>query len=84
MAMAYEDINDILYRPNIIPGGGAEQDWGGSSPPKPPKNRHWYGAYFAWEALPIYFERKRETLTGKTKPQSLRQVVWRNSKQAQK
>ena len=33
----YEDINEILYRPNVVPGGGAEQVWGGSSPPvKPP------------------------------------------------
>ena len=34
----YEDINEILYRPSIVPGGGVEQVWGGSSPPpiKPP------------------------------------------------
>ena len=25
----YEDINEILYRPSIVPGSGAEQVWGG-------------------------------------------------------
>ena len=30
----YEDINDTLYRPSIVPGDGAEQVWGGSSLPK--------------------------------------------------
>ena len=24
---SYEDINEILYRPSIVPGGGAEQVW---------------------------------------------------------
>ena len=33
----YKDINEILYRPSIVPGGGAEQVWGGYSPPKPPR-----------------------------------------------
>ena len=47
----YEDINEILYRPSIIPGGVAEQVWGGgggggfcpSKPPPPPpqQNHHW-------------------------------------------
>ena len=33
----YEDINEILYRPSIVPGGGAEQVWGGAPvPPTPP------------------------------------------------
>jgi len=32
----YEDINEILYCPSIVPGGGTEQVWGGSNPPKPP------------------------------------------------
>ena len=33
----YEDNNEILYHPSIVPGGGTEQVWGGSSPPvKPP------------------------------------------------
>ena len=32
----YEDINEILYRPSIVPGGGAEQVWEGSSPLSPP------------------------------------------------
>ena len=25
----YEDINEILYRPSIVPGGGSEHYWGG-------------------------------------------------------
>ena len=25
----YEDMNEILYRPTIVPWGGAEQVWGG-------------------------------------------------------
>ena len=29
-------INEILYRPSIVPGGGAEQVCGDYSPPKPP------------------------------------------------
>ena len=32
----YEDINEILYRPSTVPGGGAERVWGGLQPPKPP------------------------------------------------
>ena len=27
----YKDINEILYRPSIVPGGGAEQVWGGGA-----------------------------------------------------
>ena len=32
----YEDINEILYRPRIVPGDGAEHVCGGSTPIKPP------------------------------------------------
>ena len=32
----YEDINEILNRPSIVPGGGAKQVWEGSTPLKPP------------------------------------------------
>ena len=28
----YENINEILYRPSIVPGGGAEQVWGAPAP----------------------------------------------------
>ena len=36
----YEDINEILYRPSIVTGGGTEQVWGGLQPPvKPPLGR---------------------------------------------
>ena len=34
----YEDINEILYQPSIVPGGGAEQVWEGSAPHK---THHW-------------------------------------------
>ena len=38
----YEDINEILYRPSIIPGGVVEQVWGGFCPSwPPPQNHHW-------------------------------------------
>ena len=30
----YEDINEILYCPSIVPGGGTEQVWG--APARPP------------------------------------------------
>ena len=33
----YEDTNEILYRPSIVPGGGAEQVWGSSSPAPSPR-----------------------------------------------
>ena len=32
----YEDINEIFYRPSIVPGGGAEQYLGGLQLPPPP------------------------------------------------
>ena len=31
-----EDINEILYRPSIVPGGGAEQIWRGAGLQPPP------------------------------------------------
>ena len=35
----YEDINEILYRPSIIPGGVVEQVWGGFCPSWPPPHK---------------------------------------------